>query len=362
MGHDVHIFEHKQTHITAFPQWEDFEIVGSGIPTVNLNKMGPIYPTKYPAPDWFHVVKDYKDADIDADILIIWGTPGLPLIDRLPKRYIMGTWGGDITIVPFETKSRDKANMRKLLREAEKVLITNTCFFPFADRLGLDNTVYMPFAIDTETHRSYSPEENQEARRGMIEGQDADIVIINMARQDFKWKGSDKILRAFSALLMEEVDARLVLTSWGNDLIQSKALIRKLSIVDRVHWVPIMSRPTLARAVSAADIALDQFGSPYPSMSFGAAGLEAMATTTPLITKLTLGEYDEHYNHDLPPVLVAEDSQEIFENMLRLSEDALHRKVSGVKGRNWILKHHKTEKVAKRDLQEYEEVVKSQDI
>jgi len=184
-------------------------------------------------------------------------------------RCIAQTYGGDITIAPFldqpsfagaehapaSTASREDRAVARLqrhgLQRSERVLLSDPRFFPFARRLGLaDRAAFVPFVLDTE---KFVPGQQLELRRQLLGENEGPLVFVP-SRQDWRWKGSDRILQGFAEATAGRPEIRLVCSGWGSDLERSQALAAELGLRDRTVFLPnALSKSRLVRYLQAAD-------------------------------------------------------------------------------------------------------------
>jgi len=386
MGYEMDIIMRSDDMIMYFPQWEDGEFDLGDIERKGPGYHNPIWPENMPAPDYFrfyteedktflnlgptrtftNFLDDLKDEGMhyfdgyipgmvrpknvlrlmkDYDFLFVWGED-VSFAPYTKKPFIACTYGSDIMKVPFRTFPLQLAMQARLqikgYQKAKKVFITNTVFFHSAKKLGLKNTVYMPFAIDPGKYRPYSPERAQ-----MIKDRfSAEKMIFNLSRLNWEVKANDKLVKAFSRLLKDKVKAKLVMSDWGPDREKTRELIRELGIQKHVTFVDMCSKKRLISYMSAADIITDQ----YKHSSFGTGGLEAMACQKPLVMYISEDDYRERYP-EAPPVENALSVEEIHERLLHLCENEEYAQKVGKRSRNWVLKYHDAYKVGKKYIE-----------
>lgn len=274
---------------------------------------------------------------------IVAGLAGIPFL-TLP-------FGGDITIAPFadgdgwqgqrEPGTRPPGGpepyvaplQRRGLRRTHRILTCDPAFFSYIDRLGLaEKAIPFRLAIDTDM---YSPAPEEELRAQLLSG-DARTLIFVPARQDWYWKGSDRMLKGFANAARGRDDVVLVCAGWGADLERSRQLIGELGIGDRVRMLEhAMSKPRLLRYYRAADIVMDQF----TLGSYGGSSLEAMSCARPLLIHLDPAAFNEYF-HELPPVVNVREPEEIGAELTRLIDDPDRRARVGADARQWVIDHH----------------------
>jgi glycosyltransferase involved in cell wall biosynthesis len=284
------------------------------------------------------------------DCVIAYGAgPAWAALARVP--FIAQTWGGDITILPFydlggweghETiplarPYREQYAASRLQRmgydHAARIVLTDPRFLPYAQRLGHDHKcVHIGFVVDVDR---YAPGPESKLRAELLGGRDGLIVFVP-SRQDWYWKGSDRLLRGYAAALGGREDVVLVCTGWGADLDRSTKLIAALGIGDRVRMLPhVLSKGRLRRYYRASDIVADQF----TVGSYGAAALEAMSCGCPLLINLDRSRFAGRFS-SFPEVVNVAEPEEIAASLRRLVDDAPYRAAVGARARDWVVKNH----------------------
>jgi glycosyltransferase involved in cell wall biosynthesis len=275
--------------------------------------------------------------------------------------FLAETWGGDVTMLPFydtgdweghETLALPgpqpelfaQARLQRLGYErASRILLTDPRFAPFTERLGhTHKCVHLGFLIDTE---KYAPGPEPELRARLLGGRGGLIVFVP-SRQDWFWKGSDRLLRGFAAAAAGRNDAVLVCAGWGADLHRSEQLIAELGIADRVKLLPYaMSKGRLRRYYRASDIVADQF----TVGSYGGSALEAMSCARPLLISLEPERFEGRFA-SFPPVMNVSEPEQIAAAFTRLFDERDLRMELGGRARNWVVDNH-GEGLARRVLE-----------
>jgi len=233
--------------------------------------------------------------------------------------------------------------------KSKKCIITNPDGKITADKIGLNNYVFIPHPVDTE---KFSPHETK-FRKKIMDETGAELIFFAPARNDWWIKNNDKIIEAFSDYLKNaEKKTVLIFCEWGRDIEKSKNYINKLGIGKYVIWTPPLSKTILAEHYNASDVVLDQFLLGV----FGGIPPEAMACAKPVITKFDW-EVNKWAWPEKPPVVPAASSQEIFESMKLLAQNENLRKELGKRGRIWMEKYHSWELVAEKQIKIYKEIL-----
>ena len=247
-------------------------------------------------------------------------------------------YGGDLTIVPFQ-KSSVGLLQRKALEQAKCIIVGDPYFFDFLKELGIESKAkFLPFMIDGDIYKQISRNEAMNnLESDIINRIHNKFIFFVPSRQDFHWKGSDKIIIALSRLLKKRRDVFMILSGWGNDLEQSKQIVNQLNLEQHIVFLPyIMSKKRLITFYNLADVVMDQFN----LGGYGTSTMEALACGKPVIMKLETSRYSPYFR-ELPPVLKAESAEEIYSQMLKLSENksGICEEI-GRQSREWITEFH----------------------
>lgn len=251
---------------------------------------------------------------------------------------------GTMRDIPFEHSSRGRL-LSLAYRKANRVLITNPDVITAAQRLGLTNFQFIPHPVD-ET--KYRPRPTP-LREQLVNRYQTDLILFAPSRHNWALKGNDLLIRAFARLRKEaRRRAILILSDWGQEVDQSRALIETLELGPSVVWTPPLNKTKLIDYYNAADVVLDQFTLGV----FGTVTPEAMACGKPVVM-----HFDRHVHEwcfpEIPPVVTARTEAEIFAKLMELSSDPGRRAAIGQSAREWIVKHHGWELVADRQIAIY---------
>lgn len=267
---------------------------------------------------------------------------------------------GTLRDFPYENSVRGKL-YSLAVKSAERVIITNADCKSSADRLGLDNTVFLPHLIDDETFCPGETALSEELRKE----HDCDLVIVAPARHHWKhsppglenslFKRNDIMIKALGQVFRERPNIRAVVVffDWGQEVELSKALIEECGFPDRVRWEPIRTKKSLSHFIRAADIVLDQFNDGIGT--FGALAPEGMACAKPVVLN-----YKEELHHwcypTLPPLINARDEDALKNVLFRLVDDDAYRRNVGEAGLNWFQEYHSSKFVISRLIEIYQEI------
>lgn len=254
---------------------------------------------------------------------------------------VMQTYGGDIDLVPFaDTDDPDCDPFRRGLARLQRwgiegcsaIAVTDPRFDRAVARLGAESkSAFVPFIVDTDKYR---PQPEPELR-AQLAAPDETLVFVP-SRQDWYWKGSDRIIAGFARALAAQPSLRMLCAGWGADLARSVALAEELGVGGRIRFLEhAMSKTRLLRYFRAADIVIDQVA----IGSYGTSALEAMSCGVPLVINLDrerfAGVFATH-----PPVAQAATAEEVAMQLQRLAGDPAQRARIGETAREWVVANH----------------------
>jgi len=269
-----------------------------------------------------------------------------------PRPYVVYPCGGDLYIVPFQ-ETLFGLLTRAGYRGASELIVGARDYEPYLDRLGTTaprSLTTVP--VDTELYR---PEDAGETRERWRERAGGSKFLLSVCRQSWRWKGSDRLLRAFARFSRERGrDWRLVLMEWGTDVERSRALIAELGVADRVLWEPLSSKPALRRRQQAADLVADNFVMP----SYGTSVVESMAVGTAVVMA-SQDDSTAGIVETPPPVIAASSEEEIHAALVRSDDEAFLRERARECLR-WTVEHHGYRTVARNYLDAYARAACSQ--
>jgi glycosyltransferase involved in cell wall biosynthesis len=250
---------------------------------------------------------------------------------------------GWIRYFPYGKGMRDKL-ARRGYRKARKVIITNPDTLEISDSLPYldkERIVFCPFAIDPE---KYKPQSEKELRAK--HAKEDEILLFSPARQIWKEKGNDRMIRAYAKFVKEVPNTKFVMVAWSSDETNSVALVNSLKISEKIEWIKPVPKNQLIRYYGAADIILDQF----TLGSWGTSTPEAMSCGKPVLMYYKKDYVMRAFGEE-PPIANSFTEDEIYSNLLRIARDADHRAEIGKKSREWIIKTHSSRIIALRHLE-----------
>ena len=233
-------------------------------------------------------------------------------------------------------------------REAAHCFITNGDCLEYAQKLGITRYSPMIHPVNVPQHEQDLGDAPRRIRREL----GADVLLLCPLRHDWAVKGTDIHLRALP-LVRRGVAGRvvLVLTEWGEQVEQSKALLRELRCEDAVHWIKPVPRPALLRYTKAADVVLDQMALPC----FGSTAPQALAAGTPVIMSYR-PESTAWILNEPAPILAAFTPEEVARSVLQALVPGF-RSEFRKRAHDWVHREHGIDRVVRTHLGVYRRIL-----
>lgn len=153
-------------------------------------------------------------------------------------------------------------------------------------------------------------------------------IIARLAHAE-RFKGHDELIRAFTAVVVEERDAQLVIVGDGEDSGRLKKLVRAHSLESHVLFTGRVSEATLAKVYERLAI----FAMPSRSEGFGLVYLEAMRKGLPCIASVHDAAKEVIADGETGILVDQTDPAVLVEPIVRLLRDPILRRAMGEKGR-----------------------------
>jgi glycosyltransferase involved in cell wall biosynthesis len=164
--------------------------------------------------------------------------------------------------------------------------------------------------------------------------------VLIAARQDVRWKGTDRFARAYKRAVSAGGEFLLAVSPWGDDtgLVQDAL---KHGPGDGVYVLPgVMSKPLLIDLYTVADVVVDQFVLGV----HGSTMLEALACATPVMISLDVDRFRERWaSWEEPPILNVATEDEIFAALMSIAAGEQGLAAMGRDGRAWVERVHGVE-------------------
>jgi len=341
----------------ALPEWEDGNF-SNGVNPYMLNRKD--LENAWSAPKWIKYF-DFKNkvpktvhliAKLEARINLIKLIREYDVVEAHNPYSIYTQFSGIpyvtyeagwIRYFPFKGGIKNRL-ARRGYKKAKKVIMTNPDTFEISDNLSYikkDKVCFIPFAIDPE---KYKPINSNELRSQYVKNSDQ-VLLFCPARQKWKEKGNDKIIRAYSKFTKDFPNSKFIMVEWSEDEENSKKLVNSLGLSEHVVWIKPVPKNRLIEFYNAADIVLDQF----VLGSWGTSTPEAMSCGKPVLM-FYKKEFIMRAFGEEPPILNSFTEDEICSNLIKLVKNPEFRNEIGQKSREWVEKTHSPQKVAEEHL------------
>ena len=291
------------------------------------------------APKWRALLEKY-------DCIIGYSTDGFfPL--AFQKHPYISFEHGTIRTFPFEETTLGRLCALTYVH-ASDTLLTNCDNIVAAQRLKLRSYRFVPHPI-VEVKPG---EAAKKLRQELIRNHDTDFIVFHPSRQhwssdrNLNWeKGNDFLIEGFARFVkLFRPKALLVMVDWGQTVSQSKALISRLGISDRVLWIEPLTVPGVGRYIAASDALADQF----VIGAWGAIMPHGLMLGVPTLIHLN-EEVHRWCFPEMPPILNVRTADEIAAALARLTEPAVSKWYRQA-GPEWYRRYHSEDVVAGRLL------------
>jgi glycosyltransferase involved in cell wall biosynthesis len=237
-------------------------------------------------------------------------------------------------------------------READHVLITNGDCLDYARRLAVPCYSAMIHPIDEE--RIAGVKASYDATHQRF---GAKYLFFCPLRHDWKVKGTDHYIRALPGIAARiGRDFKLIMTCWGAQLEESRALAANLGVADLIAWIEPVTRVPLIELQKSVDIVFDQIALPH----FGATAPQAIAAGVPVIMS-----YDpsstEWIIPEPAPILSAWNAGEVVEAVVTALDPAW-REQYRVDAKRWFDTHHSSREAVRRLSNAYYQAAQAQNL
>jgi len=246
---------------------------------------------------------------------------------------------GTIRQIPFSDAAVSRL-CALAYRMADGVFITNCDNVVAAEKLGLPNYKFIPHMVNEDFDQNL---DGAILRKQIQDRLKCDFVLFHPARHHWEdrrspllEKGNDIILKGFSKFIHEVCPTTgIVLVDWGPFVDQSKQLLHELAISDNVMWITPQPSRRFSQYMMASDIVADQisFG------SFGNIVPKALKLGKPCVIY-----FDQEVHRwclpEMPPVLNARTSKDVYEVLRRTYLDVQYRRKVESDGQSWYAKYH----------------------
>ena len=230
---------------------------------------------------------------------------------------------------------------------ADHVFVTNADVLSSIKKLKIKN--YSPICHPFDETAYIIEEKYYDHIRAKIGSK---YIFLCPIRHDWNVKGVDKYIRALPGL-REKLGStfKVCFIPWGEQIRDSKNLIKDQGCEDLVEWVGPFGRVWFRRWMYAADVIFDQLA--YDA--FGVTAPQAMACGVPVMIR-----YDEEtiswMYGALPPALKADSEESVVRQTLQAIKPEFREKYK-IEAKEWIRKYHSAEKTTNDLLNVYKTVI-----
>ena len=264
---------------------------------------------------------------------------------------------GTLRDLPFEPSAIGR-KVALSFAEAGHVFVTN------AD--CVDNAAQISGGRHTFINHPYDDRQSgrvsgwQDLRAELLAG-GAEALLYFPTRHDwiagkgFNDKGNDVFLRAFARLVKEGRKLKLVCTAWGNNVDDSKQLLRELGVDHAVTWSEPVGNYQFERLILASDMVVDQF----VLGAFGGVTYKSLAAGRPVVVYLDEAQMTKLYG-EAPPVTNCRTEDEVYAEVAELLDDPQHREGIGRLARNWVRKFHSGQQTLRTQVDIYTRLLRGE--
>lgn len=290
----------------------------------------------------------WKELFEEYDMVQAYATcPILPLLAG--KRPYVSYEHGTLRDIPFAPTQLGRTTAIGYAL-ADGVLITNGDCLKSVAPLKIKNYAPMVHPVDERDYTgiAWGVERVHDVLR-------AKYVFLCTLRHDWKIKGTDVYLRALP-LLAKELGRtfKLLLTRWGEQLVESKALIHALGVADLIHWIEPVPRRALIRLQKSVDVLFDQVALPH----FGATAPEAIAAGVPVLMSYN-PEFTDWIVSEPAPILTVWTPEDVVRQTL-VALDPNWQRDYRQRAQRWIREQHSAKRVIESHLSMYRQVLSKQ--
>lgn len=252
---------------------------------------------------------------------------------------------GTLREIPFENSATGRLTALAY-KKADYVMITNPDVISSVKKLRIKNYLFVPHCIDWK----FTPKKSI-IRRALRNKYDVDWIVFVPARQNWRLKKNDWIIKGFFLFLKTCPKAKLILPLWGQDVARTKSLVSKLEIEAKVIFFDkALPKHQFARYYQASDVIIDQF-----FVGIGGIVPEAISSGKPVI--MGLKAENHRWAFPLPPVVMANNIEEIKLSLDKLYKNKRYYQNISRKGLDWAKTNYYWPITLKRHLEIYKKTL-----
>lgn len=170
-----------------------------------------------------------------------------------------------------------------------------------------------------------------------------DYAILAPARQEWKLKHQDYLIKALAILVKGGYDCNLTMITYGLDGLNAQNLVGKLGLENHVSFLSVIHPNEMVDYYNAADFVFDQIG----LRAMGLVSLEALSCNKPVLSDF---QYSKAYVNG-PPVDVVSCPEDIALKIIY----RLNSKREDF--RKWVVDNHSYGVILPRLIKTYEEIL-----
>jgi glycosyltransferase involved in cell wall biosynthesis len=281
------------------------------------------------------------------DAVIGYATEGaIPL--ACGKRPYFAYEHGTIRSMPFQDDAQGRACALSYA-ECDEAIVTNCDNQVAAIRLGIPKFRFVPHPVNERANRDILARA-EALRKQLREKLAAGFIVFHPSRQHWEkqrhpnWeKGNDILIEGF-ADFVEAVDgdAGAVFVDWGATVEESRKLLERRGIANRVEWIDPLPHQRMVEMIRASDLLADQFF----LGAFGSTMPKALLHECPAMLYLDEARHEWCFP-EMPPVLNARTPGEVTEGLLRLYQEPELARQLAADGRRWYQEYHSSDRIGR---------------
>ncbi|WP_269623457.1 hypothetical protein [Prochlorococcus marinus] len=170
--------------------------------------------------------------------------------------------------------------------------------------------------------------------------------VFNKKRNDKKtWmtcnKNNNFLIEGFSEFIKESnnINCKLFLSAWGQDLEESRQLVRDLNIEENVLWMPLMPRAQITYILNNyANLAVGEF-IVSSEEHWGSTAWECIALGVPFLQTVNYTEasFKQFWDYGLPPeILNVKSSRDVTHHMKSIYKKSYNACLRSYKNQDWF--------------------------
>jgi len=244
-------------------------------------------------------------------------------------------------VVPYGTEvlqASENQDYLKPLKSAYTVCTYSGYISACLKNAKIENKSPFQFIFDIDAYKPIKVPENTFDFQTKLENK---FVFFMPSRMHNLYKGTDKVIKAFSKIAKKYDDVILIMLDWGDDTIETKKLIKNLDIEKKILFLQYyFSDISLNKLFNLSDVVLDLLADGiFGYNSLGGLSRGAAVAGRPIITAY-YHDKNSFVNIEEPPLLHAVTEEEITDKMIYCLENKDGIKQMGDELRTWALKFH----------------------